>query len=340
MATLDVFRSSAFSTMNLSGMVEKVDYRPGLIGSLGLFENVPVRSRNVFVDRREGNMTLLRNLAAGEAPESLNADSRDAIALRTLRLAKEFTLYASEVDSIRAFGSETELEAAQAEVLRRAARIREDMALTEEFHMLAAVQGKLLDADGSTVIYDYHTEFGETAAAAVDFELATTSTDVFLKQNGIVRAMSRSARGSFTTGTTIHALCGDDFYDALTRHPSVKETYLNQQAANSIRDNGNNVFESTRLGPITYHNYRGTDDNSTVAIAPKECKFFPVGARDFFVKAMAPHEDFQYVNTPGRDVYAISIPDRDRNMWQKFEMYRYPLYICQRPGALRSAFIV
>jgi hypothetical protein len=83
-------------------------------------------------------------------------------------------------------------------------------------------------------------------------------------------------------------------------------------------------------GGITWHNYRGTDDNSTVAIAPDEAKFFPVGARDVFKKAQAPAEFGPYVNSLGQDTYAMNIPDRDRQAWTGGELYSYPLYFCQR----------
>ncbi|MER8124679.1 major capsid protein, partial [Acinetobacter baumannii] len=87
---------------------------------------------------------------------------------------------------------------------------------------------------------------------------------------------------------------------------------------------------------VTWHNYRGTDDNTTVAIDPDEAKFFPVGARDVFKKAMAPAEFGPFMNTPGKDVYAINIPDRDRQAWTRGEQYSYPLYFCQRPDVLRK----
>lgn len=336
MATMDIFNNSAFSATSLSGMVEKMDYIPQLLGSLNLFEPEPVRTRSIFVDRIEGGLTLIPTSADGAPPDVLGGEDRDAVSLRTTRLAKRFTLYAHELDGIRASGSESELMGVQREYGRRLGRIRNDMEITHEHHRLGALQGVLLDADGSTVIYDYSTEFNEAIPAAVSFELDVAATDVHKKCKDIARSMARSGKGSLAAAS-IHSLAGDDFYDALISHPTLEKFYLQQQAANGLREAQSKVFDSFHVGGITYHNYRGTDDNSTVAIPTAEAKFFPVGARDVFKVAYSPLEALQFVNTPGQSVYAINVPDRDRNMWTKGELYSYPLYMCQQPRVLRRA---
>jgi len=331
---MDIFNNSAFSMTSLSGVVNKLDYQPQLLGELGIFEPMPVRTRTVFVDRRDGVLTLIPTSPTGAAPSELAGDDRDAVPLKTTRLAKGFTLYAEEIQGIRAFGSETELEQVQGEFLRRMARVRADMELTHEYHRLGALQGKLLDSDGSTVIYDYFSQFGVAEAAAVNFALGTTTTDVRGKCAAVVRAMARSAKGAFTPATQVHALVGDTFYDLLINHDQVRKTFEGWAAAADLRQGA--AFNAFTYGGITFHNYRGTDDGSSVAIAATEAKFFPVGASGVFKKAMAPAEFGPYVNTLGMDTYGINIPDRDRQAWTRGEIYSYPLYICQQPQVLRK----
>ena len=226
----------------------------------------------------------------------------------------------------------------QTEYARRAGRLRADMELTHEFHRLGALQGKLLDADGTTVIRDYFAEFGVAEPASIAFNLNDPNFNVRQALATMVRDMARGSRGTFTPTTTVHALAGDEFYDKLTMHPTVEKTYLNWAAAADLRS-GVAVFSSFTYGGVTWHNYRGTDDNSTVAVPSDEVKFFPVGAQDVFVEAMAPLETLDYVGTPGQEVYMMNIPDRDRNMWTKGEIYSYPLYICQQPDVLRKGHI-
>jgi len=334
MASMDIFNNSAFSMTSLSGVVNKLDYQPQLLGELGLFEPMPVRTRTVFVDQRDGSLTLIPTSATGSAPSELAIDNRDAVPFKTTRLAKGFTLYAEEIQDIRAFGSETELEQVQGEYLRRLARTRADVELTQEHHRLGALQGKLLDSDGSTVIYDYFAQFGESEPAAVNFALGTAATDVRGKCAEVIRAMSRSAKGAFTSATTVHALVGDTFYDLLINHEQVVATFTGWAAATDLRQGA--AFNAFTYGGITFHNYRGTDDNSTVAIADDEAKFFPIGASGVFKKAMAPAEFGPFVQTLGMDTYALNIPDRDRQAWTRGEIYSYPLYICQQPQVLRK----
>lgn len=337
MASMDIFNNSAFSMTSLTGAVDKVGYKPQTLGALGIFEPMPVRTRTVFVDRREGKLTLIPTSPVGAPPKELQVDPRNAVPLKTTRLTEGFTLYAEEIQGIRAFGSESEFAQVQAEYLRRMSMVRDDMELTHEYHRLGALQGLLLDADGTTVIYNYFTEFGVTEAPAIDFDLDNASPAagaVRLKATSVIRSMARSAGGAFTPATTVHALVGDAFYDALITHPEVEKTYLNWAAAADLRTDKS--FQSFTYGGITWHNYRGTDDNSTVAIDPDEAKFFPVGARDVFKKAMAPAEFGPYVNTLGQDTYAMNIPDRDRQAWTRGELYSYPLYFVQRPDVLRK----
>ena len=301
MASMDVFNSNAFSLTSLTSVVNLLDYNPSYLGEMNIFDSKPVQSQNIFVDRRDGFLTLIPSSPTGAPPDELTRDDRDAISLRTTRLTRGFSVYATEVQNVRAFNGETEFERVQVEFARRMERVRQDMEYTHENHRLAAIQGRLIDADGTTELYNYYNTFGETEAPAVPFNLATATTDVRGVCAEIIRSMARSARGSFTPQTKVHALVGDAFFDALVVHPQVRETYLNYQAAAALRDGS--AFGDLDYGGIMFHNYRGSDDNSTVAVGANDAFFFPVGARDVFTKAMAPHESIEYANTPGLDMY-------------------------------------
>lgn len=340
MASMNIFLNSAFSMTSLTGVIEKMEYIPQTLGQLGIFEPMPSRTRNVFVERRNGVLTLIPTSALGAPPEEYVHDDRDLVPLKTTRLTKGATLYAAEVEAYRAFGSETELMQVQAEYLRRTKSIRDDMELTHEHHRLGALQGLLLDADGTTVIYDYFAEFGVVPAAPVEFKFSVTTTDLRQVIKTMVRDLVRKSGGAITGVTQIHALAGDNFYDKLVGHETVTKTYMNWAAAADLRGNGGmgDAFSSFTYGGVVWHNYRGSDDNSTVAIDPDEAKFFPVGARGVFKKAMAPAEFGPYIGTPGQDTYMLNILDRDRQAWTRGELYSYPLYLCQRPDLLRTGF--
>ncbi|MFN3250068.1 major capsid protein [Roseibium album] len=335
MAHMDIFNNDAFGMVELSGAIQEVDYIPQLLDSIGLFEEKGVYLRDISIEKKGSVLSLISTSPNGEPPRQTTGNKPNIRNFKSQRLADGFTLYASEVAGMRAFGSQSELMVVMTEYAERMGDVRNNMDLTHEFHRLGALQGKLLDADGTTVIYDYFDEFGIVEPAAIDFELGTANTKVRLKCAEVKRRMVRAGKGAVNMRTSVHALCGDDWYDSLIEHDAVKRTYENWAAAADLRDD--RTFESFSFGGITFHNYRGTDDNSEVAIPVDEAKFFPVNANGVFKKFMSPADEFApFVNTKGQDTYAINVEDKDRQSWVKGELYSYPLYMCARPEVLQK----
>ena len=334
MAEMTIFLNDVFRAAELTTALNRRPHKPGFLGSQGIFTPKPVRTITVGVESKNGKLTLIQTSERGAPLAQADADKRDVRDFRTVRIAKGDTLHAHEIQSIRAWGTTSELLQVQIEVAQRLSNLQDDVDLTHEHMMLGAIQGVVLDADGS-VIRNWYTEFGIAQPGELDFELDDPTTDVRGKCAAVVRAMQRAAQGGWLPSTQVHALAGDDFFDKLIAHDHVRDTYLNQQAAADLRENL--AFDSVRFGGIVFHNYRGTDDNSTVAIDPGKCKFYPVGGKDVFEVAQSPAETFDFVNTPGQPSYAMLIPDRDRNAWVKPEVYSYPLHICTRPGMLQRA---
>lgn len=334
MPTMEVFNNPFFSAPVLSAAIEMTTYQPQYLGSLGIFDVQPINGRAVWVARRGNSLVMVPTSPIGAPPRHLDPETTDAVPLKTTRLAKGFTMYAVEVEGLRPFGNQSALMTVQAEYLRRLARVQADLELTEEFHRLGAVQGVLLDADGTSVIYDFFDEFGIPTPATVMWDLENADFDPIAASIGFARPYVRSSRGAITTTSRIHALAGDEFYDRLVRHPFVEAYYTASGAAQARIDAGT-PFESFTFRGITYHNYRGTDDNTTIAIPADEAKVFPVGA-GIFTKAQSPAEFEPFIGTMGRESYALNIPDRDRNAFTTGEVYRYPLYFCNRPDLLRT----
>lgn len=339
MASMDIFAADGFSAMSMTAALNNVPFRPTLLGDMQLFTPKPITTEVASIEQIDGTLALIQTDKRGGPPVARGTDKRTIRNLNTVRIAKQDTVRASEIQNIRAFGSETELMQVQSLVARKELALQDDVALTHEHHRLGAIQGIVLDADGSTVITNLFTEFGVTQSTEVDFDLDAATPEsgaVRKKCASVVRAMVREAKGAWIPGQTrVMALCGDAFWDDLIAHTEVRETYLGQQEAASLR--GASAWETLDYGGITFINYRGTDDNSTVAIGTDKCKFFPTGAKDVFEVALSPAESFDFVNTPGLPIYAWQVPDRDRNMYVDLEVYSYPLFYCTKPGMLRRA---
>jgi len=341
MAGIDIFNDNAFSSFELVGALKKVAHVPGMLGQLPIFEDQPVRTTTVAIEQHDQTLTIVPTTPRGAPPRTLARDLRSIRDFRTVRIAQSDRISASQIQDIRAFGDTSELDQVQDEVMGVMTRLRNNMLATHENMRLGAVQGIVYDSDGSTVIRNWFTEFGITQATEIDFDLdnaTPASGAVRIKCNQVTRAMMRAAKGAWVNGQSyVMALCGDTFFDQLVAHSEVRETYKYQAEAGLLRNTVGNAFGAVQYGDITFVNFRGTDDGTTMAITTTTAKFFPVNAPGAFKRALSPLESMDFVNTPGEEFYPLLIADDDRKFWVDAELYSYPLFICTRPEMLQRA---
>jgi hypothetical protein len=261
MVSLDIFRQDPFSTIQLTSAIEKVPYVPDGLEAMGIFTDKPIRTEYMMVEQRAGQLVIVPFTDRGAPGTQRITEKRNARSFKVPRLRMEDTIYAREVSGIREFGQESTLMQVQSEVMRRLVGptgIRNNLRYTQEFHKLAAVQGKLLDADGS-VLYDWFDEFNITANTTVTFGLAAKTVGSLRPICAeIARGMKRKAQGAFLNSTRIVALCGDAFWDDFITHPDVEKTFLNWMQAVELRKGTD--FEDMTFANIDWINYRGSDD--------------------------------------------------------------------------------
>lgn len=345
---IDIFNGDAFSALSLSQGVQRNPFQPQYLGSLGIFDPNPIRTTAVAVEERTGKLTLIPFSQRGAEGKQRETERRKMRYFDVPRLMHADTVHTYEIQNIREFpeGPTGQIVTVPMQLEREVARrlngptgLQASVEYTKEYLRLAAVQGLVLDPkDGTTVLYNWFDEFGITQPSEVAFNLAAgTANSLRPLCNQITRTMARKAQGAFTQSTEVYALCGDNFYDLFVNHPDVIRTYTAWAAATDIRDgNQGAAFSEFKFAGITWVNYRGSDDNSTVKIPDDKVKFFPVGAPGVFQDVMAPGESAEFVNQPGQPIYILPIPDRDRRMWWKMEAYAYPLFLCTRPETLLS----
>jgi hypothetical protein len=340
MVALNIFRNDAFSALEMTSAFERLPYLPQTLDSLNIFTPNPIRTTALGVEERDGVLGVIATTERGSPiADERQTERRKVRYFETSRITQGSTIWAHELQNIRAFGTETEFMQVQTEVGRRVAGptgLLNNVRYTFENMRLAAVKGILVDKDGTT-LYNWYDEFEIIPAAVTFFDLASqTANSLRPKINALTRSMYRSAKGAMPPGTRIVALCGDGFWDKFTNHVDVIRTFLNWAAAADLRGDQGGAFSTFKFCDIEWINYRGSDDNSTIKIADEEVQFFPAGAPGIFEHTMAPAETMDFVNTPGKEFYLIPVFDRDRNMWWRVEVYSYPLFICKRPEVLRK----
>lgn len=334
MPTLDILANDAFSPIPLTRAARRLPYVPQFLGSLGLFEVDRIRTDRVALRALDGKLTLIKTTERGGDPVLGQSDQGEEVYFKTPRLAKRQRKQAHELQNLRDFENPDEFVAVQDYITRIQAAQRRDLELTQEFHRLGAIQGKLLDADGTTTLANFYTRFGIAEPALVDFELDDPATDVRGKCTAVVRAMVTAGKGVILPTTRIYALAGDNFFDVLVAHPKVVDTYRYQEGSR-LREGM--AYATVDFGGITWVNYRGTADATGIAIDTDQARFFPVGAPGVFGVSYSPFEGQDFVNTPGEDVYSIVVRDMERGFWFQPEIYSYPFHYCAMPAVLQRA---
>ncbi|MEX3690817.1 major capsid protein [Paraburkholderia sp. BR14263] len=342
---LDIFHQDPFRAVALTDAVQRNPFQPVGLGELGIFDPNPIRTIDLAIEERRGQLKLIGFSERGAEGTQRTMEKRDMRYFSVPRLMHDDTIHAYELQGIREFGTESVLMQIEQEVARRLSGptgLLASVEYTKEYLRLAALQGLVLDPKNGSIRYNMFDEFGIATPQAIEFDLGVNDAgkpNVPLRPicNGIIRSMARKAQGAFTATTTVHAMCGDAFYDAFTNHPDVIRTFVNWSDAKALRDNSQGAaFDAFDFAGIRWFNYRGSDDNTTIKVPDNEVKFFPVGAPGVFREAMAPGETVDWINTPGKPVYVLPIFDIQRRSYWKMETYAYPLFICTRPEVLFS----
>lgn len=336
MITLDVFNNDAFSVTTMLDPVNLMPTVPDFLGSLGLFETESVSTDTVGIGRRETDLNLIQTSQRGAPIDILDPEDKNYRPFKIPRLAKGSKIRASELANVIPGPDSNEVETAMARLARDQQRLKQDVTYTDEFHMLGAIQGVLLDADGS-IIVDYYDEWDIPVPDDIEVDFTLDGGELAgLFREQIVRALIRASKAGKAVRRVV-GLAGDEYWDKLLRNPEVRETYLHWQAAAELRNQG--PFETFRWGNVDWINYQGSDDNSTIAVDVDEAVILPVGVPGMFRKILGPGETLETVNRMGRDVYPLIVWDRDRNMWIQPEIYAYHLHLNTRPDLILRATI-
>jgi len=326
MSMLDVFRTDAFSVVSLTDAFIKAPHQPRRLATLGIF-GAPkgITTTTAVVEEKNGRLSLIPTTPRGGVGGTIGQEKRTARSFIVPHLERESVITADEIQGVRAFGSETEIQTYQAMVAERLVDLRKMHEVTLEFHRMGAIKGQILDADGSSVIYNLFTEFGVTQQTH-NIALSVSTTEVRNDAIAIQRKSEAELGDDMVTG--YRAFCGDEFFDDLVKHATVKASFANQEGS-VLRSDLRSGFE---FGGITWENYRGTVGG--VAFVPTaEAYVVPVGT-SIFQTYFAPADFLETVNTLGREAYAKTVIDQELNRWVKIHTQSNPLAMCLRPRAV------
>ena len=350
MSILDIFNEDAFGLVEMSKAIQKRPYVPQGLAAMKIFQTKRIRTESVAIGYGGSSLKLIQTTQRGEPLEQLGKRKESIKSYPTTRIGQGSRIYAHELDFLRTMNSEQRFRTLAQELADRLGHgdqigILDNIDLTRENMMLGAVQGKVLDADG-TLLWDWTKEFhnslengGTGDRISVTWQLNPVNQGDFRVQcNKVRRDIIRKSAGAVNARTKIINLCSDDFFDKLTVIPEVRETYRNAEKAYFLK--GGDVFDSFEYpAGMVWKNYQGTDDlaatTDNVNIPAGECITFPSMESGAFLEVFTHGETFADLGTLGQRYYAKTVRDRE-DTYVDLKGMSYPLYVCTQPDTLRK----
>lgn len=332
--TAGIFRSDLFTASSMTAFIDEIPYVPQRLAELNLFAVDGIATTTAWIERRGTTLVLVGNTPRGGVGQNVTIDRRQAVPFQAAHLQLDDTIYADEIQNVRAFGSPDQMLGGQQVRDQRLTKMSQSIDLTLEYHRLGAIQGVVLDADGTTVLEDLYDKFGLSEPAAVSLELdaawAVGDGGAVLKRiTPVLRAIDAELGGFQPSG--YYAACGDDFFDELVGHPELGPQYQFQQNA---RDQAGDSRRQFIYGGVVWENYRGS---GAVAIADAEARLIPTGVPELFKQLFAPADTMAAVNTMGQVKYAMSAPDPSgHDKFITVSAQSNPITFCTRPLVLRK----
>lgn len=316
---MDTYRDY-FTREELVRALAQAPYTPGRLGELGIFESIPLSGTIFSVEEavKDGGRVLTA-MPRGAPRQQMRLDKRT---VRTFGVTNQYgdegAVMADEVLNARAAGPSGAKEVIESRRARVVAKLRRSMDLTHEKLRMAC----LLSPET--------TEFG---AAAAGVTIAVQSDATKLRQeifNKLTLPIEAELDGLSHSG--LHVLCSDGYWSDLIEAKSIRETFLNYQAAAELRGA---VPMSFVFGGVTWERYRGT---STCKIPDNEARAIPTGVQDVFWQAFAPNDTIESVGSGalGQPYYMGSKPLIDSQGTKGYEISiaSHVRMLCGRPKVI------
>lgn len=338
MPIMDPFSATGFFELaDLADAIDRIPYQPGQVGRLGLFQETGLWTHRVRLERRAEQLSVIPVQDRSAPMPAYVQQPRQGISIETFRIAEQTTVTIDALLTVRQFGRDGQAQDVQAWVQQLLADMTIRVDATLEHHMLSALRGYTIDADGSTVI-DHFAAFGITPPAEVGLNLsAATEAQLISAINGVVRQI-RTALGA-RTATRILAFCGPTFWDEFTTNPHVRKTYERAMGvAELVNQQGGRLVEGTIRRPqmgfwwqgVYWMEYEGA---RPAVLEADRALVFPELAGLYRVYYAPP--DFATDAGLGRPRYARALPMTPDGRAIPIEVSSYPLALCVEPEVLR-----
>jgi hypothetical protein len=326
MPSLDIFNNDAFSLQSLSQAMVDLPYTPTRIGDLKLFKESGMSTTSLSIERVGRTLKLVQSAQRGSQGKPIENNKRKLISINAVHLPERGAVYADEVQNVRAFGSESELQTVQGVVNEQLEQMKMNLDVTMEWHRIGAIKGEVLDADGTSVLLNMFDTFN-LVQQTHDLVLDSDSTKVKIKVVEAKRKLETALGGIMYRG--LRAFCSNEFFDALVGHPAVAKAYDLWLDGQFLREDQRGGFP---FCGVQWEEYRG-GVGATSFIEDNACYLVPEGVPGMFITKFAPADYMETVNTIGLPYY-VKQEMMKMGKGVEFEGQSNPISINTRPDAV------
>lgn len=333
--TVDPFTLREFSVEELTTLINVVPNMYTLVTQLGVFGGAPIPLTETYVgiEINNGVLNLLPTTERGGPASKGSVGKRKRKLIEIPQVAHEDMITGAELQNLKGFGSAAPMMF-EDKVMQKLGTMAGKHYLTMEWHRVGALAGKILDADGTTLL-DLFTEFGVTQLE-VPFGGAS-SIGQYCRD--VKRHIEDNLNGEVMTG--VAALCSPEFFDMLLEDADTKAAYNAAAAMMRLNPNIDDVRPMFLHQGILFLEYRGSASYLNAAgtvttrkfIAANDARFFPLGTRNTAYHYTAPADFIDTVNTFGQLMYAREKMG-DYNRWREYHTQSNCLPLWTRPELL------
>ncbi len=296
------------------------------IAELGIFKEKGVSTTSVDIEYKDGQIILVPEKQRGADGTHIDDADRDIYTFNAIHLPLEASIYADDIQNIRVFGTEDELESLDTLITEKHEIHRSSLDATIEYFRIGAIFGKVIGAGGK-VILDLFKRFGISAANLyhdIDFDQPLRKQLVDVK-----RESEKNQAG--VVGKKYRAFCSPEFFDKLLENASFEKAFDRYNNGGAFRDD---MRPGVLWQGVFWEEFDQEVDGKKFMEAG-DAVLFPEDKPGLFITRFCPANYTETVNTTGLPYYSKSEPKR-MGKGVDLESQSNVINVCTSPKAVRK----
>jgi hypothetical protein len=304
----DLIAAPQYCSRGLMDIINVIPNTYGRLNQLNLFPFRGSPTTYVTFDKRNKEFGLISTRERGGENNKNRRTRGEIVQLPSFHYPLDFSIYSADLQNRVMPGAPNDYLRYESLLEDELFDVRQKHAQTLEFSRINALNGKVIDADGS-VLLDMFTELGFTQQV-VNMQLNIAATNIRTKTTDALR-LARLKSGGETVNQW-RAFCGKDFFNAYISHGNVEKYYLNYTNAARLSD-GTAEYGFDHNGVIWeeyYSEFSHKKDDGTIqifkGIADDEAFLVPIGTSAMWTYNVPP-DDISVINQAPSEQQLIHI---------------------------------